>query len=129
MPNIAKLQQLLDYVKSLPTERINMNTWADGLDANECGTSACLGGHATTLFPKEIQLRRSQHPGHLPDTFYIQHITTEDDDDRDDGALRIVFELDENESNGDDPADLLFSGGRTPAQAIADLEKFIIEHS
>lgn len=128
MPNIAKLQQLLDYVTTLPTERIKMNTWADGLDANECGTSACLGGHATALFPKEIQLRRSQHPGSLA-RFYIQHLNTDEDDDRDDGALRIVFELDENELNGDDPVDLLFSGGRTPEKAIADLEKFIIEHS
>lgn len=117
MPNIARLQHLLNHVSNLPPERIDMNVWADGPDANLCGTAACLGGHATTLFHKEIELRENPNI-RGSQRFYIQHLI--DDEAKDSSALEIVFDLDNDE---------LFACDRSPEQAIEDLKQFIEDNS
>jgi hypothetical protein len=119
---------LLDYVTSLPEERINMNLWADGPKADDCGTSACLGGHATTLFPNEICLVKIGQLSHGSlGTHGIRHLLDNELEDSD--ALRRVFSLDEEEdeqgNHGEEEVDLLFSGGRTAEEAIHDLRDFI----
>jgi hypothetical protein len=47
MPNIERLTTLLEYVERLPIEQIDMHSF-------KCGTTACLMGHAVSVFPDRL---------------------------------------------------------------------------
>jgi hypothetical protein len=57
MPHIARLRTLLEYVERLPVEQIHMPWYK-----NECGTAACLMGHAVTGFPERFRWASSIKP-------------------------------------------------------------------
>lgn len=50
MPNIARLKKLLEHVEKLPPDAIYMHWYK-----SDCGTAACLMGHAVTAFPEEFE--------------------------------------------------------------------------
>lgn len=122
MPNINKLTALLNHVTQLDEDDIDMNHWASDVSLNECGSSACLGGHATTVFPDELKLMEeweSDEEGYFDETpsIYIAHRTSKK---RDDAALNEVFGL--REGHG------LWAAGRLSETAIADLRRYINKH-
>lgn len=49
MPNIERLKTLLEYVRTLPVERIDMREYK-----SKCGTTCCLLGHAVGAFPDQL---------------------------------------------------------------------------
>lgn len=46
-----RLSLLADFLENLPEERFNLKNWASSnFKPNECGTTACACGWATTIF-------------------------------------------------------------------------------
>lgn len=58
MPNIERLTALLEYVEKLPVEQIDMQSFR-----NECGTTACLMGHAVSAFPDQLMWTKDNYIG------------------------------------------------------------------
>jgi hypothetical protein len=64
--NIERLVELYHFVKAAPPEKVNMRVWIHregrsgsepiscGEFYNECGTAACLAGHAVVLFSPQF---------------------------------------------------------------------------
>lgn len=49
--NIDRLTRLANYLRQLPVEDFDMNTW------DECDSAGCIGWHAVDLFGKYSPLR------------------------------------------------------------------------
>jgi len=58
------LLKLADYLETVPRKRFDMMSWFIGpikwkptRNNFNCGTSACIAGHAATLFPRRLGIR------------------------------------------------------------------------
>lgn len=52
-PDLKGLTKLAEYLCTVPAKEFNMRDWK--LES-PCGTTACIAGHAATLFPRRFQL-------------------------------------------------------------------------
>jgi hypothetical protein len=48
MANVENITTLIDYLRKLPDENFNMNTWLER--GHACGTVGCIGGYTELLF-------------------------------------------------------------------------------
>lgn len=44
-----RVLKLADFLKAVPRKRFSMETWCSGDGLNQCGTTGCAGGWATTM--------------------------------------------------------------------------------
>lgn len=55
MPNIERLTTLLEFMRTIPPERIDMETYyGPRFEPDDCGTTACLAGWAPFAFPDHL---------------------------------------------------------------------------
>lgn len=62
---LDRLSRLADFLDTLPPERFDFGTWASDADINQCGTTACALGWATTIPEFQalgLQLRPVEDP-------------------------------------------------------------------
>lgn len=124
-PELKKLQELHDYVDTLDDSLVYMNCWAKELPAPECDTVACLGGHATTLWPEALELYSP--PYGVRDTVFIREKGTDGVEESGAGGNATLYTLCKFFGITVGVGDHLFHGGRDKTEALEELQTYITD--